>query len=92
MFRSIIGLCLYVGRGRPDLMYTIKELASCMSCPTGAPLARLRKMVGYMKQVGDICVKLCYPEPGVGKINKGGECEWILESLSDADWSSNKLT
>ena len=92
MFRSIIGLCLYVGRERPDLMYTIKELASCMSCPTVAALARLRKMVGYMKQVGDIGVKLCYPEPGVGKINKGGDCEWILESFSDADWSANKVT
>ena len=42
-FRSIIGLCLYVGRERPDLMFTIEELASCMSSPTVATLGRLRK-------------------------------------------------
>ena len=92
MFRSIIGLCLYIGRERLYLMYTIKELASCMSCPTVAALACLRKMIGFVKQVGDIVVKLCYPEPGFGKISKGGECEWILESFSDADWSANKTT
>ena len=92
MFRSIIGLCLYIGRERPDLMYTIKELASHMSCPTVAALGRLRKMIGFMKQVGDIGVKLCYPEPGVGKVNTAAECEWILESFSDADWNANKTT
>ena len=51
-YRSIVGLCLYIGRERPDLMYTIKELASCMSSPTLTSLARLRKMIGYMKAVG----------------------------------------
>ena len=25
---SVVGLCLYVSRERPDLMYTIKELSS----------------------------------------------------------------
>ena len=70
-FRSIIGLCLYVGRERPDLMFTIEELASCMSSPTVATLGRLSKMMGVMTQVGDIGVKLCIPESGVGKIHKG---------------------
>ena len=91
-FRSVIGLCLYVGRERPDLMYTIKELASCMSAPTVAALGRLRKMIGFMKQAGDIGVKKCIPQPGVGKTHKGGETEWVLESYSDADWSANKTT
>ena len=92
MFRSMIGLCSYIGRERPDLMYTIKELASSMSCPTVGSLARLRKMVGYTKQLGDIGVKMFYPEPGGGKISKSSEAEWVLESFSDADWSANKTT
>ena len=33
-YRSIVGLCLYISRARPDLMFTIKELASSMSKPT----------------------------------------------------------
>ena len=40
-FRSIIGLCLYVGRERPDLMFTIEELASCMSSPTSCNIGTL---------------------------------------------------
>ena len=62
--RSIIGLCLYIGRERPDLMYTIKELSACMSSPTLAALAHLRKMIGYMKAVGDVGLHLEYPQPG----------------------------
>ena len=91
-YRSIVGLCLYAGRDRLDLMYTIKELASCMSAPTLTSLARLRKMVGFMKAVGDIGLHLQFPQDGHGRLNAGGECRWILESFSDADWSANKST
>ena len=66
-FRSIVELCLDVGRERPDLMFTIKELASAMSCPTVTSLQRLRKMVGYMKFVGDVGVRLQAPIPRQGK-------------------------
>ena len=52
-------------------MFIIEELASCMSSPTVATLGRLSKMMGVMTQVGDIGVKLCIPESGVGKIHKG---------------------
>ena len=45
-YRSIVGLCLYLGRERPDLMFTIKELASGMLSPTLTGLQRLRKLVG----------------------------------------------
>eukprot|EP00435_Cladocopium_sp_Y103_P026701 s3747_g6.t1 len=89
-FRSIIGLCLYVGRERPDLMFTIKELASSMAAPTMTSLLRLRKMVGYMKHVGDIGIRLSAPMPGQGKNSDCATCEWVLEGFSDADWSSNK--
>lgn len=41
-------------------MFTIKELASCMSAPTVAALGRLHKMIGFMKQVGDTGVKFMH--------------------------------
>ena len=91
-YRSVVGLCLYAGRERPDLMYTIKELASYMSAPTLTSLARLRKMVGFMKSVGDIGLHLPFPEDGQGKVISGGQHRWVLESFSDADWSANKQT
>ena len=89
-FRSVVGLCLYVGRDRPDLMFTIKELASFMSSPTVSSLQHLRKLVGFMKGVGDLAIKMQVPQAGIGKFQTGGEHAWVLESFSDADWSSNK--
>eukprot|EP00435_Cladocopium_sp_Y103_P067384 s792_g30.t1 len=46
-FRSVVGLCLYVGRERPDLMFTIKELASVMAAPTVSSVQHLRKLIGF---------------------------------------------
>ena len=89
-FRSIVGLCLYISRERPDLMFGIKELASVMSSPTIASLGHLRKLVGFMKQLGDIGVRLHIPFPGSGKFSAGCDTNWILQSYSDADWSSNR--
>ena len=65
-YRSIIRLCLYVSRERPDLMFTIKELASSMAAPTLTSVQRLRKLVGYMKHVGDLALRLGVPMPGQG--------------------------
>ena len=44
-FQSIVGLCLYVSRERPDLMFPIKELACSMASPTVTALGHLRKLV-----------------------------------------------
>ena len=60
-FRSVVGLCLYVGRERPDLMFAIKELAAVMACPTVVSLQHLRKLIGFMKHVGDVGVLLRFP-------------------------------
>jgi len=48
-FRSIIGICLYLGRGRPDVLYSVKGLSSCMAKPTHAALQKLKKFVGYLR-------------------------------------------
>ena len=90
-FRSVVGLRLYGGRDRPPhLMFTTKELAAVMSSPTIVSLQRLRKLMGFMKHVGDVGGFLRFPQAGVGKSHAGGGHEFVLESLSDADWSANK--
>ena len=66
-YRSIIGPCGHVSRELPDLMFTIKELASNMAAPTLTSVQRLRKLVGYMKHVGDLALRLDVPIPGQGK-------------------------
>eukprot|EP00435_Cladocopium_sp_Y103_P062052 s873_g23.t1 len=82
-FRSIVGLCLYVGCERPGLAFTIKELASVMANPTLTFLQRLRKM-------GDVGVKWQSPLPGQGKCCSEDQYFSVLESYSDADWIANK--
>lgn len=85
-YRSVVGLCLYVGRERPDLMFTIKELACSMSNPTLVSVQRLRKLIGYMKQVGDVGLRLDAPSIGAGKYTQDDKCAWAVETFSDADW------
>jgi hypothetical protein len=86
----MVGLCVYIARERPDLMFPIKELACAMATPTVAALGHLRKLFGFMKQMGDIGVRLHVPMPGQGKFSSGGTFTWVLESYTDADWSLNR--
>ena len=89
-YRSIIGLLLYLSRDRLDIMFTVKELSAAMSKPTLCALQRLKRLMGYLKFSGNIGLKLSFPEPGKGKRKEGCEMEWLLETYTDADWSSNK--
>ena len=66
-YRSIIGLLLYVARDRVDVMFSVKDLSSCMAAPSTLALQRLRKFIGYLKTSGDIGMKLTMPEHGSGK-------------------------
>ena len=88
-FRSIIGICLYLARDRPDVLYSIKELSSYMSKPTHAALQKLKKFVGYLRGTEEYCMVLETPLPGQGKWKTSTKC-WVLESFSDSDWSCNQ--
>eukprot|EP00435_Cladocopium_sp_Y103_P055313 s907_g18.t1 len=89
-YRSVIGLLFYVSRDRADVMYAVKELASCMSAPSLCALQKLRKLIGYLKFSGDVGMRLFFPEHGAGKCKKGLENFWLIETFTDADWSSSK--
>eukprot|EP00435_Cladocopium_sp_Y103_P042938 s2725_g12.t1 len=90
-YRSVVGMCLYLARDRPDLLFTVKELSQKMSQPTVVALQRLRKLMGYLKLTGDYAVVLEKPIAGHGRSKSTEECVWVLESYSDADWSSNRV-
>eukprot|EP00435_Cladocopium_sp_Y103_P064766 s153_g26.t1 len=65
-YRSVIGLLLYLSRDRVDIIFSVKELASCMSSPTLSSLQKLRKLIGYLKGAGDLATKLAIPQHGCG--------------------------
>ena len=69
-----------MSRERPDRMFTIKELASNMSSPSLTSVQRLWKLVGYMKHVGDVALRLDLPSAGQGKCFSDGALKWVLET------------
>ena len=81
---SIIGLLLYLSSDRLDIMFTVKELPAAMSKPTLCAPQRLGRLMGYLKFSGNSSIKLG------GKRKEGCEMQWILETYTDTDWSSNR--
>ena len=90
-YRSVVGMLLYLARDRPDLLFVVKELSQKMSCPTTVAVQRLRKVIGYLRSTDDFAVVLEKPIAGHGRCKSTDEKVWILESFSDADWSSNRV-
>ena len=45
-YRSVVGVCLYLARDRPDLLFPVKELSGYMSKPTNGALQKLKKTDG----------------------------------------------
>jgi hypothetical protein len=90
IYRSLIGMLIYLSQERMDVGFVTKELASKMAKPTTVALARLKKLLGYLKATADYACKLTIPEPGVGLVAHSNH-ELNLESFSDSDWSGNKV-
>ena len=89
-YRMAVGVCLYLSRDRPDIVFPVKELASRMSKPTIGSLQSLKKLVGYLKSTQDYAVVLEQPVGGSGRWKQSNDKFWILESFSDSDWSGDK--
>ena len=89
LYRSFVGMGIYLSLERVDLSFTIKELASGMSSPTTGHMARAKKLVGYLKETLNQHSFMAYPCFGQG-IHTRSEKRWLLESYTDADWSGNK--
>ena len=54
VFRRVVGMCLYLSRDRPDIIFPVKEVSGKMSRPTLTSLQHLRKLIGYLKKMGDL--------------------------------------
>eukprot|EP00435_Cladocopium_sp_Y103_P064564 s72_g26.t1 len=89
-YRMAVGVCLYLSRDRPDIVFAVKELASKMSKPTVNSMQSIRKLVGYLKSTQDYAVVLEQPMGGCGRWKQSSNAFWVLESFSDSDWSGDK--
>ena len=89
IYRSIVGMGIYLSQERLDIAYTIKELASKMSSPAESALQQMRKRVGYLKETDNQRILLPMCEKGYG-VQTRSDFPWLLESFTDADWSGSK--
>ena len=89
LFRSLVGSGIYLAQERLDIAFTIKELAASMSNPTASSMAKMKRLIGYLKETKDQYMHLPYPVLGQGIVIRSG-AKWLLESFTDADWSGSR--
>ena len=83
------GMASHLAQERYDIAYCVKKLASKKVRPSVLALQRLRKRVGYFKGTQHYALKLTIAAPGGGKLIHN-DCEYVLESYGDSDWSGHK--
>ena len=99
VFRSALGICLYLSQERLDIQQTTRVLSSYMGRPTKTAMCALKKLGSYLIQTQDM--KMHYPQAeafastetrwhGVGERKDGRP--WEIELYSDSDWASCKVT
>ena len=64
LYRTCVGILLYISGDRPDAQYATKVLSSRCSSPTTSDLGLLRHVVKYLKNHQHLAVQLCATEPG----------------------------
>ena len=66
LYRSIVGCGIYLSQERPDVAFTIKELAGAMANPTTRSMRKLGRLIGYLKGTLGQRTIVEIPEPGWG--------------------------
>eukprot|EP00435_Cladocopium_sp_Y103_P010280 s4269_g2.t1 len=92
IYRSCVGILLYLSGDLPQCQYVIRYLSTFSSKPTQKSMVVLKHLVGYMCGHADDCVSLKWK--GIhGGVFKSYESDTpMLEIFSDADWAADRQT
>ena len=92
IYRSCVGILLYLSPDLPQCQYVIRYLSTCASKPTQKAMVVLKHLVGYMAGHSDQYVSLKWKGTHSGLL-RDYECEEpMLEIFSDADWAADRNT
>ena len=92
VYRSCIGILLYLSPDLPQCQYVIRYLSTCASRPTHKAMVVLKHVVGYMAGYSDQYVSLKWKGMHSGLL-RDYECEEpVLEIFSDADCAADRKT
>ena len=99
MFRSALGICLYIAQERLDIQQTTRVLSSYMGRPPKTSLCALRKLGSYLVQTQDMKMHYSKAELYATTLTRWNGVEerrdgkpYELELYSDSDWASCKTT
>ncbi|CAE7538998.1 RE1 [Symbiodinium sp. KB8] len=92
VFRSCIGILMYVAADVPDLQHAIRMLSQYLAGPTEACMKALKHVVRYAKGTNGLCLGLEQTQAGHGvkvQCDTGADA---LELFTDSDWASDRST
>ena len=108
VFRSGLGLALYLAMDRPDIQFAVKTLASYMARPSVKALSALKHLASYLDGTADDGLFLQSTEENqcifdgwrndevidneVNVPNDQSEARFNLEAFSDSSWADCKAT
>ena len=90
IYRSCIGILVYISSYYVECQYTIRALSLSMSKPTGNSFACLRHLCMYLLGCTQNCLLLTY-KGHHGLLHYTPE-DYALEVFSDSDWAKHRST
>ena len=78
-YSALVARCNYIAPDRPDIPYTVKELARGMALPTKGDWQRLKRLARYFKG-----------QPTMQQSSEWQESLSIVKTHSDVDWASRR--
>ena len=92
VYRSCVGILLYLAPDLPQCQYVIRYLSTCASKPSQKAMVVLKHLVGYMAGHSDQYVSLKWKGMH-SSLLRDYECEeLVLEIFSDADSAADRNT
>ena len=92
LYRSCIGILLYLSSDLPHCQYVIRYLATQASKPTGKSMVVLKHLVSYMACHEEQCISLDWKGSHSGVFTTYDLETPVLEVFSDADWAADRDT
>jgi hypothetical protein len=84
-FRRVVGKAMYGCSVRPDMSYTVKELARRLASPTVNDWQRMHRLLRYIRGTMNTILEL---NPGERHGEHGERDEGVLRVYADADWAT----
>ena len=89
LFRSGLGLTLYMAMDRPDIQFVVKVLSSYMSRPSVKAVSALKNLASYLEGTPDDGILLRSTEEGKMVSDFWKEDDFIQDEVTSPDWTAD---